>query len=128
MREIKFRAWNGDYFEYGNFNFKTGCLGCNFSTYVEIDTPQQYTGLKDVNGVEIYEGDIVVNKLGRVCKIEWNEYQGCWDSLFIRDNCKNNEIDKSVGFSVGLVGDLRVNDHINIRLEPGIYFTRRDLN
>ncbi len=59
MREIKFRAWNGDYFEYSEFNFKTGCLGCNFSTYIETDTPQQFTGLKDKSGADIYESDVV---------------------------------------------------------------------
>ncbi len=31
------------------------------------------------------------------------------------------------GFNVGLVGDLRVSKHINLRLEPGLYFTKRDL-
>ena len=59
MRQIKFKVWNGDYFEFSNFNFKTGCLGCNFSAYVEIDTPQQFTGeISDV-GIDIYEGDII---------------------------------------------------------------------
>lgn len=31
------------------------------------------------------------------------------------------------GFNVGLVGDLRINQYINLRLEPGLYFTQRNL-
>ncbi|MDX1462210.1 MAG: porin family protein, partial [Marinirhabdus sp.] len=31
------------------------------------------------------------------------------------------------GFNVGLIGDMRVNRYINLRLEPGLYFTQRDL-
>jgi len=31
------------------------------------------------------------------------------------------------GFNVGLIGDLRINKYINLRLEPGLYFTVRDL-
>ncbi len=31
------------------------------------------------------------------------------------------------GFNVGLIGDLRVSNYINLRLEPGLYFTQRNL-
>ncbi len=64
MREIKFRAWNGREKEmylagtYIPFEFCTVENGiqvvpCNNWTLM------QYTGLKDKNGKEIYEGDIV---------------------------------------------------------------------
>ncbi len=31
------------------------------------------------------------------------------------------------GFNVGLIGDMRVNNYINLRLEPGLYFAQRNL-
>ena len=34
---------------------------------------------------------------------------------------------KRQGFNVGLIGDLRVNKYINIRIEPGLYYSKRDL-
>ncbi len=36
-------------------------------------------------------------------------------------------VNSTGGFNVGLIGDLRVNNYINIRLEPGLYFTQRNL-
>lgn len=32
------------------------------------------------------------------------------------------------GFNVGLVGDLRLYENINLRFEPGLYYTQRDLS
>lgn len=36
-------------------------------------------------------------------------------------------VDKKVGFNVGLIGNLRINDYIDLRLEPGVMFSTRDL-
>ncbi len=36
-------------------------------------------------------------------------------------------VSNAAGFNVGLIGDMRINEYMNIRLEPGLYFTQRDL-
>ncbi len=69
MREIKFRAWNER-----NNEMTTPYIWLNSENLVGqsmIGAPSkvmQYTGLKDINFVEIYEGDIVempyINPLG----------------------------------------------------------------
>jgi len=36
-------------------------------------------------------------------------------------------VGRTTGFNVGLVGDLRIVDHVNLRFEPGLYYTQRNL-
>ena len=42
-------------------------------------------------------------------------------------NLNDIEIEKSNGFNVGLIGDLRINDFFNLRFEPGLYANQRKL-
>ncbi|MBC8753440.1 PorT family protein [Kordia sp. YSTF-M3] len=37
------------------------------------------------------------------------------------------QLKPSTGFNVGLVGDVKLNDYMNLRLEPGIFFSTRNL-
>ena len=41
---------------------------------------------------------------------------------------KDVEVIPKTGFSVGLIGDLRINTYFNLRLEPGLYYSQRELN
>lgn len=72
MREIKFRAWLKNYSCYADvLGFEQGKLFIQFQSgersqhrlYVPIEDCilEQYTGLKDKNCKEIYEGDIVLD-------------------------------------------------------------------
>ena len=88
MREIKFRAfYQGKMYKVNLIDWDTGVLeleiGENDAWEVKIFDVElmQFTGLKDENGKEVYEGDLVRTNdtnwsdlYGNVSVVEWDEF------------------------------------------------------
>jgi uncharacterized phage protein (TIGR01671 family) len=51
----------------------------------------QFTGLQDSKGVDIYEGDLIKNKSGRICEVVFNKYCAAFDSKIRSDGSLDSE-------------------------------------
>ncbi len=106
MREIKFRVWNNnsmEYFELDNeFDCITGWIGPN--------PLMQYTGVKDKNGKEIYDGDIITDECDTKYLIVFND--GCFYGQY-DENDAEGDIDIANKFSpINVIGNIHENPEL----------------
>lgn len=123
MREIKFRVWDTynkemldvqelDYAD--SYNGQPMIRTTMYNDYFDTEEMilMQYTGLKDKNGKEIYEGDIV--EIIRPCILERGEVKfinGCFaikskDTLLMLYQCEINN------FKLKVIGNIYENPEL----------------
>lgn len=55
------------------------------------------------------------------------DFKFIYEDNYYRENYPDIEVRSSTGFNVGLVGDIRINTFFNLRFEPGLLYSKRNL-
>lgn len=87
---------------------------------VQVCSAQLFTKEKVTNSV-----DNIDNRF-----LSWGYFIGFnqYDFKFnYEEDLKDILVDNSFGFHLGLIGDMRLNEYMSLRLEPGVFFTTRNL-
>ena len=114
MREIKFRGWSGKRIIPWDELQKL-----HVNTVFKLCSPQiklmQFTGIRDIKGSEIYEGDLIRNKSGRICEVTFNIWSACFDAVprvfYIGDNSDNGECNRWM-YSMEAIGNIHENPEL----------------
>ncbi|MBD3198008.1 MAG: hypothetical protein GF317_23360 [Candidatus Lokiarchaeota archaeon] len=106
VREIKFKVWDYNHNKFVTnkdsvidimLDYDTGLLR-TIARYKLL----QYIGLKDKNGNEIYEGDVIKDNVGRIWLIDFYEENSSFIFRYIKDLSQYQYIDRFLSFQLPL--------------------------
>lgn len=122
-REIKFRVWDKESKVYREGDYSLGVKsgevrGIYGGGFPEMEV-EQFTGLLDKNGAEIYEGDIFDCIYKDHCKdhkfvVEYSESQSRFFLKRVGGQCKQNSVDQFVSdvARYGILGNIHQNPEL----------------
>jgi hypothetical protein len=81
---------------------------------------------------QLFTKERVANNIDNIDQkfLSWGYFLGFnqYDFKFnYNEDLKDILVEKTFGFHLGLVGDMRLNNYMNLRLEPGVFFTTRNI-
>ena len=112
-RELKFRVWNED----KNKFMPSGFIGISDGKFIELKNGsihfdsddkivEQFTGLRDKNGKDIFEGDIIRDSDGDIAKVVWDNDHAAEFNFFWSNGFDNMGLD---GDDVEIIGNIHEN-------------------
>lgn len=93
---------------------------------VEVSVNAQYPTIRETV-INLPNFDDRFIHYGYFVGINSYDYKFLYDGEYYESELNDIEVTTNTGFNVGLIGDLRINKYINIRIEPGLYYSKRDL-
>lgn len=136
MREIKFRAWDAEHkvmFAVWKLNCSNGPYKAMPESFYAMDFNKglvdfskcelmQYTGIKDKNGKEIYEGDVIemysdacLYSVGGVLEqrvVSWDNTRNGWNFLESRNYKCQIHSDEELSDTLEIIGNIYENPEL----------------
>jgi hypothetical protein len=107
-RPIKFRVW--DLNDLSMWRWKDMLkipINVFFENYkTDRFILMQYTGLKDKNGKEIYESDLLKWKGGRITEVTWHKYTASFDCIAHNSNGVPRPLSDRVDLYAEIIGNM----------------------